>query len=198
MASTALILAGAGMLRGVARTLVADGWHVVLPCRRYSPVRAQGGVDPGRAIWVEARWDEPAELARRVAEAMEGRSVDLLVSWLHETYRGPVLEAVEPLMSPAAPSVEVRPMAEAAVVPEQSGRPTQYVFLGDVSAFDDTRPLGQAEIVAGVRDAVERALTGAPSARHEIGHPRPHPSVPRPRVHGVAGRLPRRVSPAAG
>ncbi len=200
MAPTALILAGAGMLSDVARALVGDGWHVVLPSRRYSPVPAEGDVPPsGRAVWVEAHWDQPGELARRVAKTVDGEAVDLLVTWLHDAYRTPVLEAVKPLLSPTAPAVEVRSMTDTATVPEQpAGRPTQYVFLGDVSAFDDTRPLGQAEIVAGVRAAVEQALAGAPSARHDIGHRRPRLSVPRPRVHGIVGSLPRRAFPAAG
>ena len=30
----ALVLGGTGMLAGCAETLVADGWHVVLPSRR--------------------------------------------------------------------------------------------------------------------------------------------------------------------
>jgi len=200
MAPTALILAGAGMLSDVVRDLVGHGWRVVVPSRRYAPVPADGDIPPtGRAVWVEAHWDRPEELARRVAKTVDGEPIDLLVTWLHEAYREPVLEAVEPLLSPTAPAVEVQSMTEAAPVPIQpSGRPTQYVFLGDVSAFDDTRPLGQAEIVAGVRAAVEQALAGAPSARHEIGHRRPYPAIPRPRVHGIVGAMPRRPFSATG
>src|SRR5690606_40073057 len=67
---TALILAGAGMLNDVARALVYDGWQVILPARRYVPVPIDRGEPPGRAVWLEAHWDQPEELAQRVAAAL--------------------------------------------------------------------------------------------------------------------------------
>ncbi|OQO91952.1 hypothetical protein B1813_06620 [Saccharomonospora piscinae] len=191
MAPTALILAGAGMLSDLARTLVIEGWRVVLPSRRYSPVPVDGDPEPeGRAVWVEAHWDEPRELARRVEATLRGDRADLLVTWLHDAYRQDVVAAVEPLLSASAPVVELRSRS-ADGVPEQAdagalaGRPTQYVLLGDVSAEGD-RPLGHGEIAAGVRAAVARARAGSPSSRHEIGRRR-RSTIPRPRVHGVAG-----------
>lgn len=202
---TALILAGAGMLNDVARALVYDGWQVILPARRYVPVPIDRGEPPGRAVWLEAHWDQPEELAQRVAAALHGRSVDLLVMWLHDSYRESVSKAVEPLLSPTAPVVEVWSATGPTVVPRKPGsdvedvevgRSVQRILLGEVSAFDDTRALSQAEIMASVRAAVDRALEGAPSAQHEVGRRRPQPQIPRPRVHDIAGGLPRWASPA--
>src|SRR5206468_1933351 len=93
----ALILAGTGMLAGVAEVLTQEGWHVVLPSRRYRPLecevrpgaaalrsmrppghrpyragsgRSWGG---GKALWVEAHWDRPRELAAKAeAEIADG------------------------------------------------------------------------------------------------------------------------------
>src|SRR5690349_780650 len=97
MGGRALILAGTGMLSEVAESLAREGWHVVLPSRRYSPIAVPeakpgiaalealrlpghhpdtngGGTRPGngaqgRAIWVEARWDRPRQLAKKAEAA---------------------------------------------------------------------------------------------------------------------------------
>lgn len=189
------------MLNGVTRTLVYDGWNVILPCRRYSPVPLDGDEPSGRAVWLEAHWDRPEELAQQVAETLDGKSVDLLVTWLHDSYREPVSKAVEPLLAPAAPVVEVWSQTSATTVPEQptseplAGHSVQRILLGEVSAFDEERALGQGEIVASVGAAVDRALSGAPSSRHEAGRGRSQPRIPRPRVHDLVGGLPRWTSP---
>src|SRR5207302_11221676 len=90
----ALILAGTGMLSEVAETLTREGWLVVLPSRRYSPIaeseakpgiaalralrprghlpHADGNGEHGRAIWVEAHWDRPRQLAKQASVALDG------------------------------------------------------------------------------------------------------------------------------
>ncbi|EHY88251.1 hypothetical protein SacazDRAFT_01319 [Saccharomonospora azurea NA-128] len=194
-----MILTGAGMLSDVARDLVSDGWRVVQPSRRYVPVPADEVTHPtGRAIWVEARWDEPEALVRDVDRALDGEFVDLVVVWLHDADRPAVMNAVEPLLSPMAPVVDVRSMSDVGAVPEQAvGRAVQHVFLGNMSARNG-RPLGQTEIVDGVRAAVAQALAGAPPARHDVGLRRVQPAAPRPRVHGLAALFSRRAHPAVG
>ncbi len=194
----ALILTGAGMLNGIAHDLVDNGWRVVQPSRRYVPVAANDVAHPaGRVVWVEARWDEPELLVRDVARTLNGATVDLVVVWLHDEDRKNVLRAVEPLLAPNAPVVDVRSTSDVAEVPEQAaGRCVQHVFLGNASARDSSRPLGQAEIVAGVREAVAQALAGAPSTRHDVGVRRQ--SAAGPRVHGLARVLPRLAHPTAG
>ncbi|HEX3648692.1 MAG TPA: hypothetical protein VHV49_09690, partial [Pseudonocardiaceae bacterium] len=53
----ALVIGGSGMLAACASRLVADGWHVVLPSRRYAPLReVPAGPATGRALWVAADW----------------------------------------------------------------------------------------------------------------------------------------------
>ncbi|MEU6646013.1 hypothetical protein ABZ863_26160 [Saccharomonospora sp. NPDC046836] len=191
-ACNALVLAGSGMLSLVARELAADGWRVVLPSRRYCPLpveetrthpmswsrrnRRNDRVGAGRAIWVEAHWDRPHELARKAEKALTGPA-ELLVAWVHESYRRAVLGAVEPLLAPGAPIVEVRALADLAVVPDEAepllhGHPTQQVLLGDVSD-QPPRPLGHDEIGTGVVEALQRALERRPSALHQLGERRP-------------------------
>lgn len=202
---TALVLAGAGMLNDIAGSLANDGWTVVLPSRRYSPVDVEPGADPGgRVMWVEARWDDPGGLARRAARTMDGRRADLLVAWVHDSFRWSVLEAVAPLLTSTAAIVDVRSRTVTSV-PEQPApeplpaRRTQRVLLGEVSGLDERRPLGHGEIVAGVRLAMNEALEGANSAQYDVGRTRPRFHVPRPQVHGIAGVVPRQQpSPAAG
>src|SRR5690242_17638843 len=91
---TALVLGGTGMLAGCAQRLVERGWHVVLPSRT-QPLMADDG--PGRAArasisrghrptWVRANWEKPAELASEVEYELQGRPVNLLVAWVHDTY----------------------------------------------------------------------------------------------------------------
>ncbi|PXY19722.1 hypothetical protein BAY60_31905 [Prauserella muralis] len=183
------------MLSAVALDLATDGWRVVLPSRRYCPLptedMADAGTRPsrwgrgrrkervgsGRAIWVEAHWDRPRELARGAEKALTA-AAELLVAWVHESYRRSVLGAVEPLLAPKAPVVEVRQLSDLAFLPEEpepllAGHPTQQVLLGNLSEDAADRPLGQQEITRGVLHAVERALEGRPSSLHQIGERRP-------------------------
>lgn len=196
----ALILAGTGLLAKVAESLVLQGWHVVLPSRRYRPISVaeasretkpgiaalralrppghtrQGGGAPGRAIWVEASWDRPHELAKKTAAALDGRA-DLLVAWVHGQYRRSVMRAVEPLLAVDAPVVEVRAAerfgASAEAEPSLAGHPTQIVLLGLVSEADSGRALPHSEATSGVLAAVHRALNGHPPSVHQIGRLRP-------------------------
>ncbi|HVW41772.1 MAG TPA: hypothetical protein VHC18_10515 [Amycolatopsis sp.] len=194
----ALILAGTGMLAGVAEELVRAGWHVVLPSRRYHPValyepkhglaalralrprghRREGGGngsrdDTGRAIWVQAGWDRPRELAGKAEPALGGPA-DLLVAWVHEQYRRSVLGAAEHLLAPRAPVVEVRGTGGLPVQPEPLlvAHPTQLVLVGAVSE-QGNRPLSHAEITDGVLDAVRRAVEGRAPSLHQVGQSRP-------------------------
>src|SRR5690606_40487810 len=99
MPRRAVVLGGTGMLAGVASRLVDDGWLVVLPSRRYSPLPDYAEPGSGRALWVQARWERPERLARDTANALGGKA-DLLVAWVHNEYRRSVLFAVEPLLAP--------------------------------------------------------------------------------------------------
>ncbi len=168
---SALVLGGSGMLAGCAGRLVARGWQVVLPCRT-QPLMADDG--PGRAAraslsrghrptWVKADWAKPRELASEVEYELAGRPVNLLVAWVHESYRTAVLTAVAPLLAEHAPVVEVHTTAP---VPDPvlAKHPTQQVLLGHF-AHDAARHTGQA-----VLDAVVRALEGKPPSLHQVGH----------------------------
>ena len=193
----ALILAGTGMLTGVAEELVRDGWHVVLPSRHYHPIavfeqqrgaaalralrprghrpdRAGGHDERGRAIWVEAGWDHPRQLATK-AESALGRPADLLVAWVHEQYRRPVLDAVEGMLAQRAPVVEVRGAGGPPVEPEPLliAHPTQLVLVGEVSEQGGNRPLSHGEITDGVLGAVRRAVDGRSPSLHQVGQSRP-------------------------
>ncbi|MCR3722287.1 hypothetical protein LY15_004285 [Prauserella flava] len=192
MTRRALLLAGTGMLRRVTKELAVDGWQVVLPSRRYAPiptgdpdvhaVRWTAGhrhttVGAGRATWVQAQWDAPAELARKAGEVLTGPA-DLLVAWVHESYRAAVLSAVEPLLSDTAPVVEVAALSMHGDVvappePHYPHRPTQQVLLGSTSDVAVGRPLGHEEIERGVLEAVRRALAGSLSSAHQLGERRP-------------------------
>lgn len=189
-----MILAGTGMLSGVAEVLVGDGWHVVLPSRRYCPIavpdvkqgraalkalrprghRPTGHRQAPRALWVEAHWDRPGELSAKAAAALGGPA-DLLVAWVHEQYRKPVLGACEGLLAPDAPVVEVRGAGGPPVEPEPvlAGHPTQLVMVGALSEVDDTRPLSHGELTDAVLHAVRRAVEGRPSSLHQVGQSRP-------------------------
>ncbi|GHE83224.1 hypothetical protein GCM10017786_12810 [Amycolatopsis deserti] len=197
----ALILAGTGMLARVAEVLTQEGWHVVLPSRRYHPLDCElrpgaaarrsmrppghrpyrpGTIRPwggGRAIWVEAHWDRPRELAAKAELALRGPA-DLLVAWIHEQYRRSVMGAVESLLADEAPVVEVRGGLSGTGTVEPPDpllplHPTQVVQLGTVSAYDAHRSLAQEEIAEGVLDAVRRALNGHATSTHQIGQLRP-------------------------
>jgi NAD(P)-dependent dehydrogenase (short-subunit alcohol dehydrogenase family) len=165
----ALVLGGTGMLAGAAAALLDDDWHVVLPSRRQPAATG--------AHWVKADWTDPTALAAGAAEALGGPA-DLLVAWVHQEVRDAVLQAVAPLLAPAAPVVEVHGSASANPF---GGRPdavlfghsTQQVLLGYVQLAGRTRWLTHREISAGVLDAVRRALEGRPSAVHQVGDFRP-------------------------
>jgi NAD(P)-dependent dehydrogenase (short-subunit alcohol dehydrogenase family) len=175
----ALVIGGTGMLAACTSALVADGWHVVLPSRRYAPIPttarlADGG---GRALWVAADWSDPGGLAERAKRALGG-PVELLVAWVHREHRGDVLRAVAPLLAMGAPVVEVHGSAAAVLVggypePVLGDHPTQQVVLGFVPVGRSSRRLSHEEISAGVLAAVERALADKPPAVHQVGEPRP-------------------------
>lgn len=181
------------MLTDVVEALVRDGWHVVLPCRRYSPIaepgprsgrlalralrsrgRAAHVPRSGHAWWVQAQWDRPRELAGKAERALGGPA-DLLVAWVHEQYRRSVLGACEPLLAPDAPVVEVRGAGGTPDGPEPllAAHPTQLVLFGSLSEFDDTRPLSHAELNDAIVDAVGRAVDGHPPSLHQAGQSRP-------------------------
>jgi NAD(P)-dependent dehydrogenase (short-subunit alcohol dehydrogenase family) len=193
----ALILAGTGMLAGLAEALVREGWLVVLPCRRYSPIgtlpaqpkpgiaalralrprghRPQGTPQLGRALWVESHWDRPRELAAKADAALDG-SADLLVAWIHEQYRRSVMGACERLLVPGAPVVEVRGVGGPPVEPEPllAAHPTQLVMIGSISeSGTGNRPLAHAEVTEGVLGAVCRAVEGRAASLHQVGPSRP-------------------------
>lgn len=175
----ALILGGTGMLAGCASNLVAEGWHVVLPSRHYAPIpaeveesrrsrRAAGGVGTSerKALWVETNWSEPEVFAAKAAKALAG-SADLLIAWVHDRDRVPVLRAVGPLLAPDAPVVEVLGSESARLgcpEPVLDGHRTQQVVL----TRDGTRWLTHQAISAGVLAAVTRALQGRPSGVHQL------------------------------
>jgi len=176
MPKRALVLGGTGMLAGVAGHLVNEGWLVVLPSRRYSPLPDYAEPGRGRALWVQARWERPERLVRDTADALDGPA-DLLVAWVHNEYRRSVLNAVEPLLVPDAPVVEVfdAPPDDrfgAGPDPTLPEHPTQQVLLGYVRDGDRMRWLTHTEIVDGVLDAVKRAIRGAPTTEHYVGQAR--------------------------
>ncbi|TVT07289.1 hypothetical protein FNH07_17085 [Amycolatopsis bartoniae] len=217
------------MLTEVAETLVRDGWHVVLPCRRYRPLAVPeqrtpgvaalkslrprghlpnggipaggpagragaggGGVDrfagrgstralaggfdrsAGRALWVEAEWTRPRDLAAKAGAALGGPA-DLVVAWVHEQYRRSVLGACEPLLAPLAPAVEVRTIGGPPEEPEPllTAHPTQLVLVGTLSELHDNRPLSHTELTEAVLHAVTRAVEGRSASLHQVGQSRP-------------------------
>ncbi|TVT24856.1 hypothetical protein FNH06_05475 [Amycolatopsis acidiphila] len=184
------------MLSGPAEALVRDGWHVVLPCRRYSPIavpepkqgiaalkalrprghrpNGTGGRKAGRALWVEAHWDRPRELSTKAGAALGGPA-DLMVAWVHEQYRRAVLGACEWLLAPGAPVVEVRGAGGPPVEPEPvlAAHPTQLIMVGALSELDDTRPLAHGELTGAILDAVHRAVEGRAASLHQVGQSRP-------------------------
>ncbi len=184
---TALVLGGTGMLKGCAEELVAQGWQVVLPSRRPEGVlgsaakavlRGTGHVPHlsdvrGSRVAVAADWARPAELADRIREVVD-RPADLLVAWVHASYRDAVLRAVAPLLAPHAPVVEVHDSGSINPVrgvpdPALDGHPTQQVVLGFVRHGGSTRWLSHEETSVGVLEAVHRALDGRPPSVHQVG-----------------------------
>ncbi|CAL9377509.1 hypothetical protein SUDANB95_00987 [Actinosynnema sp. ALI-1.44] len=182
---TALVLGGTGMLKGCADELLAQGWRVVLPSRRAGSgpgsaarraLGARGHVpqhEGNQPKLVEADWSRPAELAERVRAVLEAPA-DLLVAWVHASYRVPVLEAVAPLLAPGAPVVEVHDIGdinprEGVRDPILAGHPTQQVVLGFIRHGSTTRWLSHEETSVGVLEAVHRALDGKSPSIHQIG-----------------------------
>lgn len=184
---TALVLGGTGMLKGCADELLAQGWQVVLPSRR--PDRVLGSAAKaalrgrdhvphvsraeGARVAVAADWARPAELVERVREVVE-RPADLLVAWVHASYRDAVLRAVAPLLAPHAPVVEVHDSGAVRAVegvpdPALDGHPTQQVVLGFARHGSSTRWLSHEEASVGVLEAVHRALDGRPPSVHQVG-----------------------------
>ncbi|QQQ74849.1 hypothetical protein IOD16_27470 [Saccharothrix sp. 6-C] len=181
---TALVLGGTGMLKGCADELLAQGWQVVLPSRR--PERVLGGAakaalrgrghvpQAGSArVAVAADWARPGELADRV-RAVVDRPADLLVAWVHESYRDGVLRAVAPLLAPHAPVVEVHDSGAIHAVrgvpdPTLDGHPTQQVVLGFARHGGGVRWLSHEEASLGVLAAVHRALDGKAPSVHQVG-----------------------------
>lgn len=172
----ALVVGGTGMLSGAVAELVRDGWHVVVPSRRYAPIpvdQPRAVTDDGQALWVEADWAVPESFAERADKALGGKA-ELLVAWVHDAYREDVLAAITPLLADDAVVVEVRGAAAAQPhggEPEPSlpGHETQLVVLGFVRDGESTRWLTHREISEGVLDAVRRALEDRPPETHQIG-----------------------------
>ncbi|KAA2261654.1 hypothetical protein F0L68_16195 [Solihabitans fulvus] len=190
------------MLVGCAEALVAEGWRVVLPSRRQAVLSAEVTAQPAglgiaarqsmrppghlptavedgprtpQVRWVSADWSEPELLASATEDALDGPA-DLLVAWVHPTYRAAVLRAVAPLLAPHAPVVEVHGSESADPVrglpdPVLSTHPTQLVVLGCVRHSGTTRWLSHAEISTAVREAVHRALDGRAPSAHVVGEP---------------------------
>jgi NAD(P)-dependent dehydrogenase (short-subunit alcohol dehydrogenase family) len=174
----ALVIGGTGMLAACTSALVAEGWHVVLPSRRYAPIpTTQGNSGTGRALWVAADWSDPGGLVERAKRALGG-PVELLVAWVHREHRPAVLLAVAPLLAARAPVVEVHGSSAAVLVggypePVLGNHPTQQVVLGFVPVGRTSRRLSHEEISDGVLAAVRRALSDKPPAVHQVGEPRP-------------------------
>jgi hypothetical protein len=173
-----LVIGGSGMLAACTSRLVADGWHVVLPSRRYSPIPAvPSGSPSGRALWVAADWSDPFGLARRVRKALDGPA-ELLVTWVRREHREAVLGAVAPLLADGAPVVEVHGSAAYDPVsgypePVLGDHPTQQLVLGFVPVGGTSRRLSHEEISDGVLAAVDRALSGKAPGVVQVGEPRP-------------------------
>ena len=127
----------------------------------------------GTAYWVGATWSEPAELAARSAKALGGKA-DLLVAWLPTPVRSAVMHAVAPVLASDAAVVEVHNSGSADPIggcpePVLAGHPTQQLVLGYRAEGERTRWLTHQEVVAGVLDAVRRAIDTKPPAVHQVG-----------------------------
>jgi hypothetical protein len=170
----ALVLGGTGMLTRCTSALVADGWQVVVPSRRYVPISAEPtSTAIGRVRWVEADWTDPDDTAHRAAKALGGQA-DLLVAWVHGYSREPILRSVAPLLAPDAPVVEIHGSSSADPLtgcpePVITDHPTQQVVLRAVSDRGFSRWLTQDEIADSVLDAIRRGLAGRVSGIHQIG-----------------------------
>lgn len=179
----ALVLGGTGMLAGCATALLNLGWQVVLPSRRpRMGMAARASLGPrgqvpaqrNHPFPVVADWARPDELAARVRDTLNGNVADLLVAWVHASYREPVLRAVAPLLAEHAPVVEVHDSSGIDPVrgmpdPLLEGHPTQQVVLGHIRHGGSTRWLTHEETSVGVLEAVHRAIEGKPPSLHQIG-----------------------------
>jgi hypothetical protein len=180
------------MLAPCVSWLVADGWHVVLPSRRYAPIPiVPGATGTGRALWVAADWSAPAGLAERAARALSGRA-ELLVAWVHREHRADVMHAIAPLLTPDAPVVEVHGSSATDPVagcpePVLAGHPTQQVVLGFTPSGDVMRRLTYEETTDGVLDAIRWALDGRPPCVHQVGEPQPWPARSWPTMRAANG-----------
>jgi hypothetical protein len=130
-------------------------------------------VGEAQRVTVTADWSRPQELVDRVREVMD-RPADLLVAWVHASYRDGVLKAVAPLLAPHAPVVEVHDSGAINPVrgvpdPALDGHPTQQVVLGFIRHGGSTRWLSHEETSVGVLEAVHRALAGRPPSVHQVG-----------------------------
>ena len=171
------MIAGTGMLAACTSRLVSEGWHVVLPSRRYAPIPAVPADAGGRALWVAADWSDPSGLAVRAGRALGGPA-ELLVTWVRREHRGVLLSAVSYLLAPGAPVVEVHGSAAFDPVsgypdPVLADHPTQQLVLGFVPVGRTSRRLSHEEITEGVLEAVDRALAGKAPGVHQVGEPRP-------------------------
>jgi hypothetical protein len=157
------------MLAGCMESLVDGGWQVVAPSR-HRPADLP-------SAWVQADWGHPALLVDRARTALGGPA-DLLVAWVHSSFRTQVLQVVSPLLADRAPVVEVHGSASANPVrgcpePVLTGHPTQQVVLGFLRTSGRTRWLTHRETVDGVLAAIDRALDGRPHEVHQVGEFRP-------------------------
>jgi hypothetical protein len=157
------------MLAGCVESLAMDGWLVALPSRHRPATQ--------HATWVQADWSQPDTLAERSHIALGGPA-DLLVAWVHGSFRVPVLRALSPLLAEDAPVVEVHGSSSANPVrgcpePVLSQHPTQQVVLGFLRHEGRTRWLTHKETVDGVLAAIDRALDGRQHEVHQVGEFRP-------------------------
>ncbi|WP_063890728.1 hypothetical protein [Sciscionella sediminilitoris] len=171
----ALVIGGGGMLSDCVEQLLAQGWHVVLPSKRYRPLGKCPKLDGsgGTARWVRADWSAPAALARDVARELDGPA-DLLVAWLPENHRVPVLRAVGGSLAGGAGVVEVYSCAELPGGLPEPALPehvTQRVALGYIPLRRGRRHANHAETSAAITAAVTRALRDAPPEADQIGEP---------------------------
>lgn len=191
----ALVLGGAGMLAPSVRTLVSDGWQVVMPSRRYHPLPADAPASQrprrpqapsasgapalvreeptGRALWIAASWNRPHELAVKARKAFTAPA-SLLISWLPEEYRVDVTEAIAPLLAKDAPVIEVYSGAtilDGLPEPALPSHPHHQVALGYVKQGDRLRWPNAGEIAEAVHSVVEHALEGRAAAVHQVGEP---------------------------
>ncbi|MEU4803128.1 hypothetical protein [Actinosynnema sp. NPDC023587] len=138
------------------------------------PAGGEGGATGRPGVkWVHADWARPEELAERVREVLTAPA-DLLVAWVHLSYRVPVLRAVAPLLAEDAPVVEVHDstgIVSRHGVPDPilPGHPTHQVVLGIARHGTGTRWLSHEEASVGVLEAVRRAVDGKAASLHQVG-----------------------------